>query len=317
MFIYELSGCEFESRCSHLNFRYRVFFEHSVPWHPSNCRVWIHSEARTWHNRNTQSYLFSCCGNRQSSCCVVATCRILEKFLKNLWKISSNIWKKTAFLLWNEGTLKIFQDKSNVIFANFINNLAIFEICDRRYRTLFAAFSSRAPPSTISTPEIKNLDVKHDILFAQRYWRKGRQQKKLKKYLPFRKNVGFCLIKLIETFREQSSLKYRLTLCFSSLSPIHIKDAISVSLYSRFKKLLQCLDELGEFRWISSKTEIEYRKFISEANIREEMSEFEMSERLDKFYASLLDNTKMNLWKVVKLRLILSHGNARAESGFS
>ena len=139
-------------------------------------------------------------------------------------------------------------------------------------------------------------------------------KKILKKYLPFRKNVGFCLIKLVETFREQSSLKYRLTLCLSSLSPIHIKDAISVSLYSRFKKLLQYLDE---FRWISSKTEIEYRKFISEANIREEMSEFEMSERLNKFYASLLDNTKMNLWKVVKLRLILSHGNARAESRFS
>ena len=130
-------------------------------------------------------------------------------------------------------------------------------------------------------------------------------EKILKKYLPFRKNVGFCLIKLVEKFREQSSLKYRLTLCLSSISPIHIKDAISMSLYSRFKKLLQCLDELGEFRWISSKTEIEYRKFISEANIREEMSEFEMSERLDKFYASLLDNTKMNLWKVVKLRLIL------------
>ena len=142
-------------------------------------------------------------------------------------------------------------------------------------------------------------------------------KKILKKYLPFRKNVGFCLIKLVETFREQSSLKYRLTLYLSSLSPIHIKDAISVSLYSRFKKLLQCLDELGDFRWISSKTEIEYRKFISEANIREELSEFEMSERLDKFYASLLDNTKMNLWKVVKLHLILSHGNARAESGFS
>ena len=49
----------------------------------------------------------------------------------------------------------------------------------------------------------------------------------------------------------------------------------------------------------------------------EEMSKLEISERLDKFYANLLDNTKMILWEVAKLCLILSHGNARAESGFS
>ena len=31
--VYELSDCGFESRCSHLNFRYRACFEHEVAWH--------------------------------------------------------------------------------------------------------------------------------------------------------------------------------------------------------------------------------------------------------------------------------------------
>ena len=46
----------FESRCSHLNFRYRVCFKQGVPWHSGNYRVWIHSETRTWHDKNIQSF---------------------------------------------------------------------------------------------------------------------------------------------------------------------------------------------------------------------------------------------------------------------
>ena len=44
LFLNELSGCGFESRCSHLNFRFRVCFEQG---HLGNYRVWIHSETRT------------------------------------------------------------------------------------------------------------------------------------------------------------------------------------------------------------------------------------------------------------------------------
>ena len=51
----ELSGCGFESRCSHLNFRFRACFEQGVPWHSGNYSVWIHSETRTWHDKNIQS----------------------------------------------------------------------------------------------------------------------------------------------------------------------------------------------------------------------------------------------------------------------
>ena len=37
-FLNELSGCEFESSCSHLNFRFRACFEQflQLPWHSGN-----------------------------------------------------------------------------------------------------------------------------------------------------------------------------------------------------------------------------------------------------------------------------------------
>ena len=43
-FIYALSGRGFESKCSHLNFRFRACFEQEVPWHSGNYIVWIHSK---------------------------------------------------------------------------------------------------------------------------------------------------------------------------------------------------------------------------------------------------------------------------------
>ena len=56
VFVYELSGCRFESSCSHLNFRFCTCFEQGVPWHSGNYRKWIHSETRSWHDKNIQSF---------------------------------------------------------------------------------------------------------------------------------------------------------------------------------------------------------------------------------------------------------------------
>ena len=33
VFVYKLSGCGFQSHCSHLNFRYGACFKKGVPWH--------------------------------------------------------------------------------------------------------------------------------------------------------------------------------------------------------------------------------------------------------------------------------------------
>ena len=55
VFIYKLSGCGFESSCSHLNFRCCACFKQGVPWHSDNFRVWIHSDMHMWHDKNIQS----------------------------------------------------------------------------------------------------------------------------------------------------------------------------------------------------------------------------------------------------------------------
>ena len=53
VFVYKLSGSGFESNCSHLNFRFRAYFEQWVPRHSGNYGVWIYSETRMWHDKNT------------------------------------------------------------------------------------------------------------------------------------------------------------------------------------------------------------------------------------------------------------------------
>ena len=55
VFICKLSGSGFDSSCSHLKFRFRTSFKKGVPWHSSSYRVWIHSDTRTWHDKNIQS----------------------------------------------------------------------------------------------------------------------------------------------------------------------------------------------------------------------------------------------------------------------
>ena len=54
VFVYEPSGCGFEFSCRHVNFWFRACFEQRVLWHSGNYRVWIHSETRTWHDKNIQ-----------------------------------------------------------------------------------------------------------------------------------------------------------------------------------------------------------------------------------------------------------------------
>ena len=50
IFVYELSGCGFESSCNRLNFRFRAWFKQGVSWHSGNYRV-------TWQE-NTLKVIF-------------------------------------------------------------------------------------------------------------------------------------------------------------------------------------------------------------------------------------------------------------------
>ena len=55
VFLYELSDCESQSLCSHLNVRYHSCFEQGVPWHSGNNRERIQSKAHTWPCNKTHT----------------------------------------------------------------------------------------------------------------------------------------------------------------------------------------------------------------------------------------------------------------------
>ena len=55
VFVYQVSGCKNKSHCCHLNFTNRVCFKQGFPWHSGNCRLYIHSRMRSWHDNNIQT----------------------------------------------------------------------------------------------------------------------------------------------------------------------------------------------------------------------------------------------------------------------
>ena len=83
--VYELSGCEFDSRCCHLNLRYHACFGKEFLDIQVNYRVQIRSEMRTWHDKKLQ------------------TSEYITTFIKSLWKsdVRANIKLCWTFFQWN------------------------------------------------------------------------------------------------------------------------------------------------------------------------------------------------------------------------
>ena len=94
LLVYKLSGSEFESSCSHLNFRFRAYFEQGVPRHSGNYRVWIHPETRTWHDKNIQKKTFS-----TTPKIIILNCNHLMK-ISLLWKFERRLWRDTSSVRW-------------------------------------------------------------------------------------------------------------------------------------------------------------------------------------------------------------------------
>ena len=56
--------------CSHLNVRYGICFKQGDLWYSGNYKMWIHSEKRTWHDKNIQSNIqaiSSCCSKHKKN----------------------------------------------------------------------------------------------------------------------------------------------------------------------------------------------------------------------------------------------------------
>ena len=62
--------------------------------------------------------------------------------------------------------------------------------------------------------------------------------------------------------------------------------------------------------------EASYKLYLANADMKNQVKEFNMNERLDVFYMSHLSR-HVELRELMKLAIILSHGNACVESGFS
>ena len=136
----------------------------------------------------------------------------------------------------------------------------------------------------------------------------------------FRKNVQDFVIRLLEKIIELGPLKYRFTRSMSSLSPLDITLNKTSLSRERFEQLCQ---ELHEDNWVTSiegeRAEKQYKELINNPDFNMEAKKFNINEdRLDTFYSRILDSpSTVDLENIVRLVMIISHGNARVESGFS
>ena len=127
---------------------------------------------------------------------------------------------------------------------------------------------------------------------------------------------------MISKLQERSPLKYGLARFASSLSPENMINNRNRSV-DFFDKIV---DGLYKGAWISSKeaddAKKQYFQFIALANseLKDEFLLYDQKKiRLDHFFRKFMDGNASykKCWKVVKLVLTLSHGQAAVERGFS
>ena len=135
----------------------------------------------------------------------------------------------------------------------------------------------------------------------------------------FRINVQNFVIRILEKIVERGPLQYQLTRSMSSLSPIEmatIKDSVLISYFNSL------VTELYESKWLgvleAERAEKQYKDLLKNKDFLKEAKKFDMKEdRVDIFYSRSLGPENIDLEKVERIILIISHGNARVESGFS
>ena len=133
----------------------------------------------------------------------------------------------------------------------------------------------------------------------------------------FKTNARNFLVHLVKSLKERSPLRYIFVLYISSLSPTQIAAGNHDFLTDLFSKL--CFHPV-ECDWISSfcpdRAETSYKSFIKSNDVKERMKAFTLDLRIDTLHMELL-KTHTELGEVVKIVLVLSHGNARVEAGVS
>jgi hypothetical protein len=142
--------------------------------------------------------------------------------------------------------------------------------------------------------------------------------------LAFRLECRNFLLGTIKKIVERSPLKYKLVRALSALDP-SLQQKNPELAQTRMKCILQTLHEHNRISdSLAEKAKCQFRSFCTEiqGSLAVDFREYEEkmgSIRLDDFFAKVMSKKQeySDLWHVVKLCLILSHGNASVEGGFS
>ena len=135
----------------------------------------------------------------------------------------------------------------------------------------------------------------------------------------FRQSVRDFFKALIRKLAERSPLNYSLTLYISSLAPNQITASEDKSFVcALFSKLCRhLLDKNLVTVDCADRAEASFKELVKSPVALQKLADFdEFTERLDDLYFPLVKNHR-ELRAVVKIVLIISHGNARVESGFN
>lgn len=143
----------------------------------------------------------------------------------------------------------------------------------------------------------------------------GKSKCKEKDKFIFLKDCQKFLIGTVSKILERSCLNYKIIEGISCINPLIIADPklslrrMLIVLEVFYEKKIICAEEAEELKQ-------QFKRFTnSNSNIFKKYN----NERLDSYYYSLLKDKDdfCKLWKFIQLILILSHGNASVESGFS
>lgn len=135
----------------------------------------------------------------------------------------------------------------------------------------------------------------------------------------FLKAVRTCIQVMVDKLWERSPLVKPLTKALTCLDPASITSKNSVA-KDMMKKTLDILVDIELVDpTVADCVNREYTNLISHRSVRDRLAEYSREQtRLDHFWMNLFENSRNyeNLKKIVKMLLILSHGNALLKRGF-
>jgi hypothetical protein len=137
--------------------------------------------------------------------------------------------------------------------------------------------------------------------------------------LSFRLNIRAMLVAICQKLIERCPLKYKLTKAISAFSPFVIHKSATQAL-QRLDLLLGILHEKCHVSGtIADQAKRQFQLLVQDPDFLLKCKRFQFCHRLDDFYFSNVGTQKEydELWTVIRLILILSHGNGHVESGFS